>query len=326
VPQQTIVSDKWNLRSGRSDYHASGIFISPAVDLPERLAASLTKNASRQTYYTIRILVDRERVADAYRAYGYFRWVDDQLDGSALDDRIAFARRQQALVERGYQGERPQDLTKEEHLLFDLIRSDDAPDSGLQSYIRHLMAVMVFDAERRGCLITEHELNAYSMHLATAVTEALHYYIGHDDPSPQGESRCCAVTGAHITHMLRDTFEDVAAGYFNIPAEFLASHGIQPTDVESDAYREWVKSRVHLARAYFREGKAYLAQVSNWRCRIAGRCYMARFEAVLDAIEQADYRLQPLYPQRDNLRTMMRMGGSALMQLFAWVRFTWGVS
>ena len=43
-------------------------------------ASSITKAASKQTYYTIRFLVDRERVDDAYRAYGYFRWVDDVLD------------------------------------------------------------------------------------------------------------------------------------------------------------------------------------------------------------------------------------------------------
>ena len=50
----------------------------------ETLATSITKAASKQTYYTIRFLADRERVADAYRAYAYFRWVDDTLDaGSA---------------------------------------------------------------------------------------------------------------------------------------------------------------------------------------------------------------------------------------------------
>jgi len=47
---------------------------------PLALAPSLTRAASKQTYYTVRFLVDRERVADAYRAYAYFRWVDDTLD------------------------------------------------------------------------------------------------------------------------------------------------------------------------------------------------------------------------------------------------------
>ncbi len=44
------------------------------------LASSITKTASKQTYYTIRFLVDRDRVDDAYRAYAYFRWVDDVLE------------------------------------------------------------------------------------------------------------------------------------------------------------------------------------------------------------------------------------------------------
>lgn len=65
-------------------------------DLPD----SITKAASKQTYYMIRFLVDRDRVSDAYRAYAYFRWVDDCLDEQLLAqaDQIAFAERQQALV------------------------------------------------------------------------------------------------------------------------------------------------------------------------------------------------------------------------------------
>ena len=46
----------------------------------QRLAAYITWAASKQTYYTIRFLVDRDRVPDAYRTYAYFRWVDDRLD------------------------------------------------------------------------------------------------------------------------------------------------------------------------------------------------------------------------------------------------------
>jgi phytoene/squalene synthetase len=44
------------------------------------LASSITKATSKQTYFTIQFLADRERVDDAYRTYGYFRWVDDILD------------------------------------------------------------------------------------------------------------------------------------------------------------------------------------------------------------------------------------------------------
>ena len=64
-------------------------------DQNSRLAASITRAASLQTYATIRFLVDRERVAGAFRAYAYFRWLDDRLDqdGLAREDRLALVDR-----------------------------------------------------------------------------------------------------------------------------------------------------------------------------------------------------------------------------------------
>lgn len=64
--------------------------------------------------------------------------------------------------------------------------------------------------------------------------------------------------------MLRDALEDVAMGYLNIPCEFLDAHGLDPYDVNSDAYRIWVKHRVQLARVYFKAGKADLAQFEGY--------------------------------------------------------------
>lgn len=284
---------------------------------PDRsLAPAITWAASKQSYYTVRLLVDRDRVDDAYRAYAYFRWVDDQLDQGGLDsgERLAFVERQKALVEGCYRGERPERLTNEEGLLVALLRDADGSSSGLQAYVRNMMAVMAFDAARRGHLITEAELGQYTRWLATAVTEALHYFIGHRCGSPQSEARYLAAAGAHVTHMLRDTLEDVEAGYFNIPREYVETHGIDPCDMSSDAYRAWVKSRVGLARYYFGEGHAYLTRVENPRCRLAGYAYMARFDGVLDAIERDGYRLRAAYPECKTLGAGLRMGWSVVSQ------------
>jgi phytoene/squalene synthetase len=280
----------------------------------QSLAAQITQAASKQTYYTVRYLVDRPRVPDAYRAYAYFRWVDDYLDQEAITrpQRQAFVRRQQALVERCYRGEPLPPLANEERMLVDLIDKDFQKNSGLQAYIRNMMAVMAFDAERRGRLISQAELVDYSRWLATAVTEALHYFIGHDQPSPRGEARYLAATAAHIVHMLRDTAEDVEAGYYNIPSEFLAAHGISAWDVESAPYRAWVRGRVQLARSYFAAGRGHLAQVKNLRCRLAGYAYIARFEGVLGAIEAEDYRLRPDYAEYKRKAAALQMGWSVL--------------
>jgi phytoene/squalene synthetase len=278
------------------------------------LAASITKAASKQTYYTIRFLVDRDRTPDAYRAYAYFRWLDDSLDQGMMErsERIAFVNRQRTLVDGCYRGEWPSDPSVEERMAVDLIRHDREKHSGLQSYIRNMMTVMAFDAERRGRLISQAELADYAHCLAVAVTEALHHFIGHGHSSPRSEARYLAATAAHITHMLRDTLEDTAAGYFNTPREFLESHAIAPQDVASDAYRKWVRSRVRLARDYFRAGKIYLAQVENLRCRIAGYAYIARFDGVLDAIEREGYQLRFEYRERKSLGARMGTIGSAL--------------
>ena len=283
------------------------------------LAAAITKSSSKQTYYTIRFLADRDRVADAWRAYGYFRWVDDRIDleTASNSERIAFAGRQQAILESCYRGGALPVLCPEECMLVDLIHNDHEKNNGLQTYLRGMMDVMVFDAGRRGRLVSQAELSEYTRKLALAVTEAIYYFIGHDDPSPRHEARYLAVTAAHMVHMLRDALEDVDAGYFNIPREVLALRGISPQDVTSDSYREWVCGRIQLARGYFQAARECTAQVRNWRCRLAGYAYTARFEWLLDAIERDQYCLRAEYPERKSLQAGLWMAWSALTALFA---------
>src|SRR5688500_18675807 len=110
------------------------------------LASAITKVASKQTFYTIRYLVDRQRVADAYRAYAYFRWVDDVLDEAApsssapLDaersERWRFLDRQKSLLNRCLRGEPPRDPTPRETMLVELVRHTDEASAGLESYLR----------------------------------------------------------------------------------------------------------------------------------------------------------------------------------------------
>jgi phytoene/squalene synthetase len=282
------------------------------------IAESITKAASKQTYYTIRVLVDRERVEDAYRAYGYFRWVDDTLDAETMTgvERGAFIQRQKSLLEKCYRGEVPWDVDIREQMLIDLIQRDHEKDSGLQSYLRNMMQVMEFDARRRGGSISQVELNEYTRWLATAVTDNLHHFIGHGEFAPRDQTRYLAVSAAHITHMLRDTYDDLQTGYYNVPREVLETNRIGVQEVGSDAYRDWVKSRVQLAREYFKAGKDYFARVENLRCRLACYAYIARFEWLLDTIEREGYLLRPQYNERKSARTGLWMGWLTLSSMF----------
>ena len=290
------------------------------------LASDITKSASKQTYYTIRLLVDRGRVEDAYRAYAYFRWVDDLLDaddrGSMAGDaerarREGFLRRQKGLLDRSLRGEAPPDADRHEAMLVDLVRHAESTDSGLEAYLRHMMRVMEFDLGRRGRLVSGAELDDYTRWLAIAVTEAMHHFIGHGGAAPHDETRYLAVSGAHILHMLRDTYDDVRLGYYNVPREVLEAGSIGPADVDSAPYRAWVAARVRLARSYLEAGRTYFARVQSRRHRLAGLAYIARFEWLTETLERDGYLLHPLYPQRRSLANGLRMGGRTLSWLTA---------
>ena len=280
-------------------------------------ASGITRAASKQTYYTIRLLVDRPRVEDAYRAYAYFRWVDDVLDAeapsharafnAAVLDRVAFLVRQKALLDRCLRGDPPRDATPHEAMLVELVQHAGPADASLERYLRNMMRVMDFDVARRGRLISGTELAEYTRWLATAVTEAMHHFIGNGGAAPMDETRYLAATGAHILHMLRDTYADLGAGYFNVPRDVLATHAIEPWDVDSDAYRAWVADRVKAARACFDGGRAYYARVQDRRHRLAGLAYMARFEWLMDVLERENYRLRPDYSDEMSLRAGLRL-------------------
>jgi phytoene/squalene synthetase len=261
------------------------------------LAAAITMAGSKQSYYTIRWLVDGDLVEDALCAYAYFRWVDDVIDASALPrhERLAFVARQRSMMERLYMGELPSGLWPEEQLLVDLITHERGEHVGLRSYVSNMMAVMAFDARRRGRVITRGELSDYTETLATAVMDGLSYFIGNAYEYPKTPERYLAVAGAHVCHMLRDAVEDAKVGYYNIPREVLEVSHISPSDVDAPAYREWVAGRVTLARRYFRDGKRYLLRLRHARAVLAGLAYCARFERVLNLIERDGFRLRSDY-------------------------------
>jgi len=284
------------------------------------LARYITRGSSKQSYYTAYLLVDRDLVDDCFRAYGYFRWADDVVDGltpvagelPSEAARISFIARQRALIERLYRGERPDDLAPEEEVIADLISHDRGEDSGLRSFIRNFLALIEFDAHRRGQRISQQELTWYSDRLGKAITDAIQYFIRNGYAYPTSADQYLAATAAHITHMLRDLVPDVGEGYINIPGEYLEAHGIGPADFESAPFRDWVRDRVELARQYFRDGKRYIDGLEVLRCKIAARWYCARFEGILDTIERDGYVLRAGYRKRPSLLSWLGMAWLAV--------------
>ena len=277
------------------------------------LARQITWRESKQSYFTMHLLVDRDLVEDSYRAYAYFRWVDDVVDETltSSEERIAFIRAQRVLIEGLYEGRRPEGLRMEEVMIAELIRNDRSPRSGLRSYIENFLAIIEFDAERKGQRITGAELRSYADRLALAVTDAIQYFIKNGHRYPEDERRIAGARAAHITHMLRDMRKDLLAGYSNISSEYLEERGIRPEDVDSPAFLDWVRARVEMAREDFRQGKLYIDGLDVLRTKIAARWYYARFEHVLDTIEEDGYHLRFDYAEKHRVLVYLRMVGIA---------------
>lgn len=300
------------MRVGQASVRARGTQAAPRErgEAARSLAAAITRSASTQSYLTIRWLADRAYRADAFALYAYFRWLDDEVDERlpGRDERLAFVARQRGLV---VGGDAPAALTPQEALLVGLLRTPDGHPrrdaEGARQAVVAMLDVMAFDAARRGRAVSRAELDGYTRGLAVAVTEALHHCIGHGSAAPRDATRYVAVAGAHVAHMLRDTVEDLAAGYVNVPAEVVGDTRPGAIRLDSPEVRAWVRGRVVLARQCFAVGRGYLARVECRRCRLAGHAYIARFEWVLDAIERDGYRLRAAYPERSTAR-----GGAAI--------------
>ena len=280
------------------------------TDATASLARSITWASSKQSYYTAHLMVDRDLVDDCYRAYSYLRWADDIIDISSQSsaERVSFIEQQIELINRLYSGDRPDHLTPEEEMLAELISHDRGENSGLQSFIRNFVAVLEFDARRKGQPITQQELTWYASCLGKAVTDGILYFVGNGHPYPSSENRYLSATAAHITHMLRDMVVDTIEGFINIPREYLEESGISHQDVGSPPFQAWVRSRVEQAREYFRAGKQYLDKLEVLRCKIVGYWYCHRFEVILDAIERDGYALRAEYEVPRRFVNWLRIG------------------
>jgi len=256
-------------------------------------------------------MVDKELEEDFLRAYAYFRWVDDVIDASSRsrDEQFTFIKQQKQLIDRLYRNESVSDLTPEEDMLAVLIHNDKKENSGLQSFIRNMFALIEFDVYRRGKTINQEELDRYSDFFARSAMDGILYFIGNDAQYPCTGDRYKTFYGAHIAHLLRDTYEDLDNGFINIPSDYFKEHGIGPEDIESMPYRNWVKTRVEFARQCFAEAKSYLNELDVLRAKIVGYWYISRFESMLDTIERDDYIIRPVYNERRNLNTFLKVFG-----------------
>lgn len=234
---------------------------------------------------------------DAYKAYAYFRWLDDQIDKyiTTKSKRLNFIKRQKRIIENAYNRLPQSDLRTEERIVVELIDSDNKPVSKLRSFIQNFFSIIEFDSYRKGKYISRKELDWYSRRLGIAVTDCIQHFIGHGANYSSSKYQYLAATGAHIIHMLRDYSEDIPEGFINIPKEYLDKYQVKINEFRHPAFKAWVKERIILAGRNFILGKKYIEQLPVLRCKIAAYLYCSRFEWLIDKIEKDNFILRETY-------------------------------
>lgn len=290
-----------------------------------KLAKSITWTASRQAYLTARLFVDRDKVDDFYLAFAYFRWLDDAVDDPSVNQetRLTLIKRQVELVAKLFQGDSPTAPTPEEDMVVQFVQHGRGTSERLKPFVDNMLSTIKFDAKRRGRLISEAELDEYCVRLAASVVDGLQYFIGSKHQYAESEDRLTAATAAQITHLLRDTFQDLNDGIINIPREYIEENDLDPKNVSSPLYRDWVKQRVELANTYFDEGKRYFDNNAVLRLKMAGLWYCTRFESVLRSIEKNNYLIREDYRERRSINVWLKFGWvgvvATVQQVVRWI-------
>jgi len=279
-----------------------------------QIAREITHRSSKQTFFTIKLLVDEKLRDDCYRAYDYFRWVDDMVDVVYQDNnqKIEFVERQIFIADALYAGNRSFKLTEEETMLADLIKNDAGSAGLLKSYIYNFLVIIKFDAIRHGNWINTKQLEWYASTLGKAVTDGIQYFVCNGYPYRDSKNRYLAATAAHITHMLRDTKEDLKEGYYNYYAPEMEEQYLFKMEIMDGPDKDWIRSRVNLARRYFNDGKIYLDSLDALRCKIVGYLYCMRFERILDIIEEDGFQLRERYPSEAKGAIWIKYGWNVL--------------
>ncbi|MHA1994146.1 MAG: squalene/phytoene synthase family protein [Candidatus Hodarchaeales archaeon] len=280
----------------------------------ERIARSYVKESHKQTYLIILLMVDKKLTDECFKAYAYFRWLDNVVDENNLpqNEVRAIISRQKELINQLYNQEKIKPTSQEEEFLIDLIRKDRNENSYLQSYIRNFTSILEFDSTRKHKIVSNDKIRWYHQTVGKAVTDCIFHFIGNGAHYPESKKCYLAAEAAHITHMLRDYIEDVRSGYLNISKEDLNVYEISPDMVNNPAFREWVKGRVSLSRQFFCEGKKYIDQLGVLRTKITAYWFCSRFEKVLDIIEKDGYKLRREYDSSKKFLLALRMVWIAL--------------
>ncbi len=217
-----------------------------------------------------------------FALYAFCRWTDD-LGDEAPGDRLALLDEWERMLRDCFAGRR------ERPLFVALGATIDRFDIPPEPFLR------LIEANRMDQRFTRFETYAdlmhYCEHSATPVGRMVLAVLGYRDEVRQrlADQTCI---GLQLANFWQDVSVDLQKGRVYIPQEDLRRFGYHESDlragVVNEAFRALMRFEVNRARELFERGRA-LESLVDRRARLDVRLFRLGGEAVLDAIEAANY-------------------------------------
>lgn len=222
--------------------------------------------------------------------YSYCRMTDD-LGDEADGDRLALLDAWEADFERCLAGERSQPVFIA--LGETIERFAIAPEP----FLRLIEANRIDQRKQRFASYTE--LLDYCSYSATPVGRMVLAVLGYHDEE-RGALSDATCIGLQLANFWQDVSRDRDQNRVYLPQDDLERFGVPESAIfsgeDSDASRALVQFEVERARALFRKGKALEDHIDR-RSRLDVRLFRLGGEAVLDAIERANYNVLSARPR-----------------------------
>lgn len=245
-----------------------------------------------------------------FALYAFCRWTDN-LGDEAEGDRLA-------LLGRWEHGLRACAGGRREHPVFVALGATmDAYAIPLDPFLRLIEANRM--DQRVSRFATYDELLNYCEHSATPVGRMVLYVLGYRDEERQQLADATCI-GLQLANFWQDVSVDLRKGRIYIPLEDMRRFGYDEQRLQSgivdDTFRSLMRFEARRARLLFERGRA-LEPLIDRSARADVRLFRVGGEAVLDAIEAADYDVLSRRPR-------VRRGRKLMMALTHGVRVKLG--
>lgn len=260
-----------------------------------KIAAQSTRSETPTVFFLTRILLPKYKFLIFCYCYTYFRWLDDFIDGEDFSraELVPFMDDQKKLITSVFNDcsnvEARGNLY--EQLLICFIKQSIQNGLNIYSPVMRMFSALEFDVNRRFLLSTKASLDAYSYNLGTAYIGFFYSLMVKNDESNQESIKFWAGYAAHLVHIIRDFFQDLSQGFFNISFEDMTRLNVSLTDLKTIEEYHWISDLSKRAWKYFYLGLYEISRIPNWRFRLLAYALSAKYMLLLEQIRSNCYRI-----------------------------------